>query len=216
MYNLFSKNPDCTFHAPELDFFPNLQPFYLKNMLHRIIYLLVFIFSITFVRAQSESPSGLSVGAELQLYPTGILPGLRMEIPTSDNQFLSIRVGLNLIDHRDLGVHEDEKGSGWGFSLGYKLNLGESRWSLEPRTDIWFNKLDWEDQIQSPNGMSGTSNIVVIQPTLSLGYALSDKDSSWKIVPEVSFGFEKNVHTKGEPVGEGLILLVGIQAMHRL
>ena len=36
---------------------------------------------------------------------------------------LHFRLGYNWIRHGDQGVHEDERGDGFGFSLGYKYYL---------------------------------------------------------------------------------------------
>ena len=62
-----------------------------------------------------------------------------------------------------------------------------------------------------PNEISGNTDIIVIQPTLEVGYLFLPFDSNLHISPTVSFGYEVNVRTRGEPVGEGAILLLGFQ-----
>jgi hypothetical protein len=40
-------------------------------------------------------------------------------------------VGYNLLDHKDFGVQESEKGGGFGFTLGY-------RYYFKPENKKWF------------------------------------------------------------------------------
>lgn len=110
-------------------------------------------------------------GFEFQAYPTGLIPGLRIEKGIGTKSAVHLRLGYQWIRHRDLGVHEDERGNGYGFTLGYRRYFSEGfrGVSISSRCDLWFNKLDWEDtDIAIP--VSGTSDIVVVQPTLELGY----------------------------------------------
>ena len=53
---------------------------------------------------------------ELQAYPTGIIPGFKLERQLSDRSTFLLRIGYNAFDHRDLGVHDSETGGGFGFS----------------------------------------------------------------------------------------------------
>ena len=152
-----------------------------------------------------SNPSSFEIGIELQAYPTGIIPGIRLEKFIGDKQSFNLRLGYQIIDHRDLGVQDDEIGSGYGFSLAYRrffISSGNGL-SLAFRTDVWFNEMDWETQ-----GNSGTTNITVIQPTLMGEYVLYS-GSTLSITPSLSFGYEWNVSTEGEPTGEGAILLIG-------
>ena len=82
-----------------------------------LTFLLVVITTIT-ITAQSDK--SLDVGLEVQVYPTGVIPGLHFEYGLSDKDGLLARVGYNIVDHRDLGVQDDETGGGFGFSLGYR------------------------------------------------------------------------------------------------
>ena len=94
--------------------------------------------------------------------------------------------------------------------MGYRHFLSSSgRWFLGVRNDFWFNSLDWRDQIGQPNEVNGSTNITVVQPTLEggLGFSLGEK---WGIFPSISFGYEINVVTRGEEVGQGAILLLGV------
>lgn len=158
--------------------------------------------------AQSDKMADEKVfdlGIELQAYPTGIIPGIRLEKYLSPSSSINFRLGYQLIDHRDLGVHLNEEGSGYGASIAYRrfFTSDSKGLSLAFRTDLWFNEIDWEDEL-----VSGTSYITVIQPTLMGEYSFR-LGSNFTITPSLSFGWEWNVSTDGEPTGEGAIILIG-------
>jgi len=180
----------------------------MRTILKSTLTLLLFIFLAGTLSAQSEGRpvyKYFDVGFELQAYPTGVIPGIRLEKYLNSFSSVSFRLGYQLIDHRDLGVQENEEGSGYGGSIAYRTFFGSCHrgLSLAVRGDLWFNKIDWENEMNT-----GTSNITVIQPTLMGEYAFRP-NKSISITPSLSFGWEWNVHTDGEPTGEGSILLVG-------
>lgn len=148
----------------------------------------------------------LIFNTEIQAYPTGLIPGVRIENQINDNTIVHLRLGLNIFNHRDLGVHDEEKGYGYGFSLGASRALKNPKFVLGIRNDFWFNKVDWTDNI-SPGKVSGHTKITVVQPTAEMTYLMNTKN--WSIRPSVAFGLEWNVKTNGEPTGEGPIILLG-------
>lgn len=162
--------------------------------------------------AQAQAPV-FDLGLELQAYPTGLLPGLRAERGFGGKQAVHLRIGANLVDHRDLGKHDDETGSGLGFSLGYKRYFREGYQGpfAGARSDVWFNEIDWVN-LDAPS--TGTTKITVLQPTAELGwlFALGKK---LYLAPSLAFGFEINVKTEGEPTGEGAIFLLGFHGGYR-
>lgn len=181
----------------------------MKNVL---IVLFVVIFQSNPVCAQSTT----DVSFEFQAYPTGLIPGFRIEKSLSAKSTLHLRLAYQFIDHRDLGVHQNEEGSGFGFTLGFNKFLKHyyEKWHFGIRNDIWFNTIDWESSIGTAPVPFGTTDIIVVQPTAQIGY-LFDFNKSWFITPTVSFGYEVNVRTEGEPTGEGAILLIGINVGKR-
>lgn len=192
--------------------------------MNKIIVFLLFGMTILISKdsvAQDYRHQISDIGAEFQVYPTGVLPGLRIDWALNNRSTLNLRTGLNIIRHRDLGVHEDERGLGVGFSLGYRryftsITQPLSRWFLGLRSDIWFNAIDWKDHIGLTNEVKGTSNIVVVQPTLEGGYLFTlGTNKQFTLAPSIAFGFEINVANDGEEVGEGAILLLGISGGYR-
>lgn len=146
------------------------------------------------------------ISFEFQAYPTGLIPGASIDKSISTKSDLYLRFGYNWIRHRDLGKHEDERGSGIGGSIGYKMYFkeGRAKWRLGIKNDFWWNSIDWTEGNQS-----GNTKITVVQPTAELAYVM--RKNGLHISPSVAFGYEVNVKTEGEETGEGPILLLGIQ-----
>lgn len=169
----------------------------------------IFLFVLLAHLSQAQT----DIGIELQAYPTGFIPGVSVDHSISDKGMIHARLGANLFDHRDLGVHDSETGSGWGGSLGYHHYFSEGQKGLFAgvRADVWSNHVEWSDN--SPVLM-GETDIIVLQPTLQLGYTMRS-ESGWYIKPALGFGIEWNVQTEGEPTGEGAILLLGVQVGKR-
>lgn len=174
----------------------------------------ILYFCITLICATYAQSGVFDLNLEVQAYPTGIIPGIRLEKGFADQHAVHLRLGYNWIRHRDLGVHDDERGDGFGFTVGYKYYFKEGfeGWFLGLRDDTWFNSLDWEDYDGGGNvTASGTSDIIVVQPTAEGGYTFTLGDGSWTFTPNVGFGFEVNVKTDGAEVGQGAILLLGVK-----
>ena len=170
------------------------------NYFARLLLSPALFFWVTILSAQTD----LSV--EVQVYPTGVLPGISIDQALSEKGVFYARVGANLFDHRDLGVQEEEEGSGWGFSLGYKnyFKDGQVGWRWGIKNDFWWNRVDWRT-----GNETGETSITVLQPTAELSYVI--RKNSFYLAPSLALGFEWNVQTDGEPTGEGAILLVGVQ-----
>lgn len=165
-----------------------------------------------------ESYGQISAGFELQVYPTGIMPGVRAALALGERDELHLRAGANLFDHRDLGVQEEEIGGGGGFTLGYRryFSDGQQGFFLGARNDFWFNTNNWRNEIGTTNESSGTTQIIVVQPTAEAGYLFQLGDGKWSLAPALGFGFEVNVVSDGADVGQGAILLVGLSLMKDL
>ena len=169
----------------------------------------------------SQSAFGqTSLGGELQIYPAGVIPSIRFDLSLNEHLNLISRVGYNQSNRHDWGKHDSEKGGGFGGGIGFEtLKVFGSEFSLFGRTDFWWMDLDWENEeirqfslegrstIIRPYS-SGSTQITVFQPTVGLNYQVP----TLRVLSfGISFGYEINIRTSGDPVGEGGIILVGVQ-----
>lgn len=176
--------------------------------------LSLFISLLIYIPVYSQT----SLGLEVQAYPAGIVPGLSFDLGISDQLNLTSRIGYNFTDRRDWGEHDNEEGGGPGFSLGLERNeFITENLSLQLRSDLWFMEIDWEDTRTicsfvgcSEVDLEGSSDIMVLQPTIGLTYDLPIF-KKFTLSPSLSFGWEINVKTKGQDAGQGAIFLVGFE-----
>ena len=178
-------------------------------------FLVLVLFSGTVI-SQSDT-NYLELGLEFQQYPVGSIPGARLALQVAPRQALELRFGYNIAYHGDAGVHESEDGGGFGFSPGYQYWFRPNNQGLflAARVDFWFNTIDWKDNIGLPNELSGTTEIMVVQPTLMGGCSLP-LGPNFHLTPTLAFGAEINTRQEGEDVGEGAILLAGLQINYRI
>lgn len=170
----------------------------------------------------ANAQNAKTIGLEVQGYPAGVITTLRGGLEISPQQELSLRLGYNYTDRGDFGEHENEEGGGPGFSLGYRYYTGEELdgFFLGARANLWFLEIDWRDDLSCPpnatcvDSVTGTTDITVLQPTAEIGYNLLGGRSSWMLAPVIGFGWEFNIRTVGEDVGEGAILLGGINVAY--
>lgn len=147
-----------------------------------------------------------SGGVAVQAYPAGVIVEAEAVFPLQAHHSLFLRAGYNFTDRKDYGEHDNEEGGGPGATVGYRYTFRDSAsgWFLGARTDLWFLDIDWKDP-----GRSGSTEVVVLQPTFEAGYH-AVRAGGWSISPFLGLGYEINVDTTGEDVGEGAILLVGL------
>ena len=179
----------------------------LTSSIKYILFSTICLFAFSGLNAQSNT----LVSVEFQAYPTGIIAGIATDFPLGAKDYFHARAGLNIFDHRDLGVQDNEEGNGYGVTLGYRrfINDEHKGWRWGIKTDLWLNTVDWED-VRDPVGLiTDTTDITVLQPTAEVSYVFSN--GSWIFAPSIAFGMEWNIKTEGEPTGEGAILLAGFQ-----
>ncbi len=166
------------------------------------------------VRAQ-EMNKPHAVGVTLQAYPAGVILAVRASLPIRARSTLTAYAAYNLTDRRDFGEHDNEEGRGPGFGFAFRRYLGARYQGVHvgARADLWFLKIDWEDD--TPR-RSGTTDIVVLQPTAQVGYTRTVANGRLVLEATVALGVEINLDTQGEAVGEGAILLGAIGIAYRL
>lgn len=172
----------------------------------QLLIILSLIFLISNGLAQE---SRWQAGVELRAYPAGLVPGAVLSYQLSTQAEMAFTVGANVTDRRDWGEHENEEGSGFGGGLRYThfFTTVSSGWFAGLVTDIWRLEIDWEDDNETRSGMS---NITVLQPTGRGGYRFK-LNEMFTLDAAAALGAEINIATDGEDVGQGAILLLGVQ-----
>jgi len=179
---------------------------------------LTFLLLLSFcnaISAQNTRSRGIeSVGLGLQIYPAGTMINLKSNWKVSPREILTGKLGYNFAMRQDFGKHDNEEGGGPGFTVAYKryFKTELSGWFMEARAAMWFLDIDWGDNTPL---RSGNTDITVVQPTVGLGYDFLI-NHSLKLGFIAAFGYEVNVATNGEDVGEGGISLLGISLAHKL
>ncbi len=152
-----------------------------------------------------------SLGLELQVYPTGLIPGLTYEQALAGRPWtFSLRLAGNFFDHKDFGVQLSERGKGIGLSPGWNVYLHpffSRSLFFGLRSDFWRNFVQWENITSNGVLVAGETRLLVVQPTALVGYRWAG--SGWKFALTAALGFEINVLTQGEPTGQGAIFLLG-------
>ena len=152
-------------------------------------------------------------GAEFRGYPSGEIISGSLGTPLGNNYYGAASVAYNFAQRGNNGRHDDENGGGFGGGLTVDkyFRPGQVGWFLGGRAELFFLNIDFRDP-----GRSGNSDIVVLQPTARGGYAFAfGEKRRYGVQLGLSVGAEINVHTRGEKVGDGAIVLGGIGFTYR-
>jgi len=149
-----------------------------------------------------------SLAFEFQAYRTGIIPGFTYERFFSNQDAWHVRLGFQVIRHEDFGEHDDERGNGFGGTVGYR-RYWPNGLSVGGRVDLWSNELDWTDNIGEDDERSGETDILVLQPVVETTWRRYIA-AKWFLQPSAAIGAEINIRTQGEDTGEGFIFLVAL------
>ncbi len=179
----------------------------------KITLLLLISFTFQWQESQAQDFNNLyNIGIELQWYPAGYQLMLTTELGFTPKDAIQAKVGYNIARRQDFSPYNDlENGGGWGFTLGYRRYWNENIRGLYGgvRMDMWWLTIDWEDGLETANPTSGTTKITVFQPTAELGYMYQFTDSPFSVGLNAAAGYEINIVTNGEDVGQGAIGLFG-------
>ena len=166
------------------------------------------------IRAQTSLIAVKQVGIEVQGYPAGIMPGVCMDIGKWEHATISTRVGFDIVCRQGYsGLNDDERGWGPGVALGYRYHSGNSfsGFYAVVRADMWWLTIAWQDRSNRPN--QGSTDVLVLIPTLEIGYLLPIKQTPYKIGFGIAQGREINLISLGKDVGQGYITLITCKAV---
>ncbi|MEM9076998.1 MAG: hypothetical protein AAGC43_08160 [Bacteroidota bacterium] len=181
-------------------------------------FLMLFVVSTTFGQG-STGNEGTYLGVSVQAYPAGIIPTVNLETYLNEKSSLLFRLGANFTDRQDFSdVNLTEEGEGFGGSAGFRkhfpLKTGKIVAGLI--TDLWSLEIDWTDNGPGDTIVSGSTDILVLQPYLEGGYFLPIKNSSSQIGLTLGFGREINIVTDGDEVAQDFIASIALQFMFGL
>lgn len=177
-------------------------------MLLRSAFLAAYLMLPSMLAAQRTG-----LGVQLRGYPAGLISNALVERRVGPRLFLAALGGYNFTNRRDFGRHDDERGGGPGLGLGLTRS-GPQRSGLQwgVGAELWNLHIDWRDGASR----SGETRVLVLQPGAKLGYGWTLGDSRTVIDISIGLGREVNLRTRGEPVGQGPILLLGFGLQRRL
>lgn len=151
----------------------------------------------------------MAAGFEVQGYPAGVIYGAHGQIAIDTAEVITVRAAVNDTDRQDFGEFDNEEGDGIGGGVGYRRYYGGfyDGWMWGARVDLWDLEIDWRED----PGLTGTTDILVLQPTVEAGYTWwLDELFTWRLTVSAAVGAEINIDTDGEDVGEGAMGLLGL------
>ncbi len=174
------------------------------ELLRRVFWL--HLIGLTF--AGPSPAQARPLGLELRAYPAGLIPAIRTDWSLASNFSLTAIAGYNLTDRRSWGEHDHESGHGPGGGLGLTRAFRPDRRGLRLgiRADLWHLGIDWRDS----GSREGNTKVWVLQPTGRIAYAWGNPSRKLRFELSANLGAEFNVSTRGERVGQGPILLLGL------
>lgn len=146
-------------------------------------------------------------GAEFRGFPSGEIISGFLGRDFGNGYYGSASVLYEFAQRGSNGKHDDENGggAGGGLTVDKYFRAGQVGWFVGGRAELLFLNIDYRNP-----GVRGNSDIVVLQPTARGGYAWAFNNGHYGVQLGLSLGAEINVHTRGEKVGDGAIVLGGV------
>lgn len=181
-----------------------------KGIIQKTILSMVCLSIYTQISAQLDTLKCVKgrkdIGAEIQVYPAGVISAFTANFVVSNQFALRFRAGGNFANRRNWSPFNDEEiAKGYGGSVGwvtyhpYKIG----HFTAGATIDLWRMWTQWKDEMDSQNPKSGETYTLVVQPWADVGYLFHIRNTHLNIGTTMGFGREINVITKGERVGEG-------------
>lgn len=144
---------------------------------------------------------------EFRGFPSGEIISGGIGTALSNNYYASAHVAYEFAQRGNNGEHDDENGGGigGGVTLDKYFRRGQVGWFVGGRAEVLFLNIDFKNP-----GVRGSSDTTVFQPTARAGYAWAFDHGRYGLQLGLSLGAEINVHTRGEKVGDGAIVLGGV------
>ena len=194
-------------------------------MYKRIFAVLTFLM-VSVISNLLQAQPAKTVGAEVQVHTNGLIYSLRGGIEVAPQQEVSVRVGYYTDIQDDTDNHLKEKTLGYGAGLGYRYYTDDKLGGFFAgvRTDVWFREVEWRGLERicgtaPPCGdrkITGDTDLIMLQPSLEVGYNLFGGRSSFMVAPVISAGWQFELEEKGVEVetGEGLLFTAGLNLVY--
>jgi Protein of unknown function (DUF3575) len=148
------------------------------------------------------------IGAEYQYTKSGPSYNLQVAFNSEEHHSIVLRAGYNIATGQTTPTHNNEEGSGWSGSLGYRyyFSVLPKRFFIGARAAVAAMDIQW-----SIHATNGSSKLMVLQPAVETGYTLLINDMFF-ITPHISAGIQTTLNNKGEKVtyGNGFLPGAGI------
>ena len=171
------------------------------------IALSAILISLT-TTAQDAGYRTTDVGASFQYSPDFNTYSLHLAFNSEEYHSFILRGNYARSGSRKTDTHTSESGSGWGGYLGYRYHFSviPKRAFLGLGLGIQSMKIDWSTTL-----LEGTTNLMILQPTIEAGYTLVINDYMY-ITPSVSGIIQTKLNSKGANVdfGKGFAPAAGI------
>lgn len=171
--------------------------------------LLGLLLSVCSLSSYAQEPidhSKYEIGIDVQWYPAGWLLGPIVQFHPKPHHVFITKLGINLANRHDWsGLNDDEKGVGFGGTLGYRYYFKPqmNTFFIGTRGELYNTYIEWKNDIGRSIETNGRTQIFVYQPSFELGYWFKVPNSPWCFTLSGGAGVEINLLTKGKPVGEG-------------
>ena len=171
---------------------------------------IIIFLSITAASSQDFGYRTTDAGGEFQWYPDGSILNLQLAFNARVHHSFVIRGGYNKARLKRTSAHDEEEGSGWGGSLGYRYYLSAlpKKFFLGLKADLSKMTVHWSIPVTESD-----TKLTLLQPAFEMGYTFLVNDMFF-ITPHFTAGYQVKLNSKGESVayGEGFMPKAGISA----
>jgi hypothetical protein len=175
--------------------------------------LILLVANMSF--AQSSSSKSEIVGAGIQIFSSGFIPGFTWEHELNNKSTLRAFGGAIVAnDRKSLSKHDKEWGAGLLFGIGYRRYFSSPGEGLYLGADLYASLMRVKWRMNQPF-FENYSDVTLLQPMAELGYRM-DMGKAWSLDLSVAAGGQFNAGTKGADVGQGFIYSGGLRLNYHI
>lgn len=167
--------------------------------MQKLLLAIALLFIHAAARSQEAGFRTTDVGATFQYSPDFNTYSLHLAFNAEEYHSFILKGNYARSGSRKTSTHTSESGSGWGGYLGYRYHFSviPKRAFLGLGAGIQSMKVNWSTPL-----LEGSTNLLLLQPTLEAGYTLVINDYMY-ITPSVSGILLTKLSSKGADVDFG-------------